>query len=85
MRSLGRRNQTALKRVVAQGAKLRAFPRDVIEALKKANDELMADYAAKSPAFAKVHQHYMAFLRESQLWHSINEDAVRRWVAEGLK
>ena len=47
-------NPQALRRLVAAGAQLRFWPRPIMEAAWKANEELNADLARQNPRFAKI-------------------------------
>src|SRR5690606_17268612 len=53
-------NPDALRRLIANGAVLRSFPRDVMEACYKEANAVYAEYSASNPAFKKIHDHYMA-------------------------
>ncbi|HMN80379.1 MAG TPA: TRAP transporter substrate-binding protein [Burkholderiaceae bacterium] len=61
-------NPQALRRLVAGGAQLRAFPRDVTQAAFKAAGELYAELSDKSPAFKKIYDHWSKFRAEQVLW-----------------
>jgi TRAP-type mannitol/chloroaromatic compound transport system substrate-binding protein len=67
------RNPAALKKLVAAGTKLFQFPRDVMEGAFKASQELYSEIGAKNPAFKKIHDDYMAFRRDSNLWFRFSE------------
>ncbi len=66
-------NPVALKRLVQGGAVLRAYPQAVLEACFKANNELMAETAAKSPAFKRIFDHMRAFQRDQIAWFRVAE------------
>jgi len=67
-------NPAALKRLVAAGAKLHAFPRDILEAAEKAAFELYDEIAAANPEFRKIYIPWLAFRRDVQLWFRIGEN-----------
>ena len=67
------RNPAALKRMVASGTRLFRFPKDVMDASFKASQELYAEIGAKNPAFKKIHDDYMAFRRDANLWYRFSE------------
>jgi TRAP-type mannitol/chloroaromatic compound transport system substrate-binding protein len=54
-------NPQALRRLVAAGAQLRFWPRPVLEAAWRANEELNADLAARTPEFARIMESYNRF------------------------
>jgi TRAP-type mannitol/chloroaromatic compound transport system substrate-binding protein len=66
-------NPAALRRLVAAGAQLRPFPRDIIEASFKAAQELYGELGQRSPAFAKMYADLVNFRTESAPWMRISE------------
>lgn len=66
-------NPVALKELVAQGTKLHAFSKEVLEAGLKASMEVIAEHEAKNPTFKKIHQHMRAFQRDQMLWDRYSE------------
>jgi len=66
-------NSAALKRLLAGGTQLRAFPREVLQACHKAAMDLYADTASRNPRFKKVLDHYMAFQAEQLSWFRLSE------------
>ncbi|MCA1939616.1 MAG: TRAP transporter substrate-binding protein [Caenispirillum bisanense] len=60
----------ALKRLQEEhGAKVVEMPEDVLRALKKASDEVLADYSAKDADFKRVYESMQAFMDENAQWH----------------
>jgi TRAP-type mannitol/chloroaromatic compound transport system substrate-binding protein len=70
------KNPDALRRLVAGGAQLRAFPRPVLEACHKATIETLDDLASKSEDFKKVYDSWKKFTDESNLWFRIAENTL---------
>lgn len=66
-------NPIALKKLVAEGTKLRAFPKDFMDAGYKASMEAFAEQEAKNPTFKKIHQHMRSFQRDQLLWDRHSE------------
>lgn len=66
-------NPAAIVRLLQNGAQLRAFPQDVMEACYKAASEFYAETSAKNADFKKIHDHYMAYRGEQYLWWQIAE------------
>jgi len=66
-------NPAAIVRLLQNGAQLRAFPQDVMEACYKAATEFYAETCAKNADFKKIHDHYMAYRGEQYLWWQIAE------------
>jgi len=67
------KNPAALKRLVASGAQLRAFPQEIMDSCWKAATELYTETCAQNAAFKKVHDSYMAFRNEEYLWWQVAE------------
>lgn len=61
-------NPQALRRLVAGGAKLRAFPSSVTQASFKAANELYQELSDKSPAFKKIYAEWSRFRQEQVTW-----------------
>jgi TRAP-type mannitol/chloroaromatic compound transport system substrate-binding protein len=78
-------NPAALKRLVAGGTQLRAFPRPVMEACYKAALELYAETSAKNERFRKVYDHQMKFLEEEVLWFRVCEANYDTFMATGRR
>ena len=68
-------NPQALRRLVAAGAQLRFWPRPIMEAAWKANEELNADLARQNPRFAKILESYMKFRTDQYAWFRVSENS----------
>ncbi|MDM9557424.1 TRAP transporter substrate-binding protein [Bordetella petrii] len=73
-------NIPALKRLVGQGVKLKGWPPAVMDAMQRATREVLDDYAAKSPEFAKVLASWRAFRDGQLLWASVNDGAAENYL-----
>jgi TRAP-type mannitol/chloroaromatic compound transport system substrate-binding protein len=73
-------NTAALRRLIAGGAQLRAFPRPVLEACHKAAHELYAELAAKSPEFRKIYEAWSKFRDDQFLWFRVAENSYENFV-----
>jgi TRAP-type mannitol/chloroaromatic compound transport system substrate-binding protein len=73
-------NMAALKRLVAGGAILRPFPREVMLACYKAAFELYDAEAARNPKFAKVYEPFKKFRDEEYLWFRVAENTFDNFV-----
>jgi TRAP-type mannitol/chloroaromatic compound transport system substrate-binding protein len=69
------RNTDALRKLVAGGAQLRAFPRAVMEACEKAAFELYDELAAKSKHWARIYPQWKKFRDDQYLWFRVAEFA----------
>jgi TRAP-type mannitol/chloroaromatic compound transport system substrate-binding protein len=75
-----RLNPIALKQLVAQGAKLRAFPGDVMTQAWMHAQALYADTSANNPAFRKIYADLAAFRAEQNLWFRFTEATFDRFM-----
>jgi TRAP-type mannitol/chloroaromatic compound transport system substrate-binding protein len=66
-------NPAALKRLLAQGVQLRAFPQDVMEASYKAALDIYADLSKTNPMFKKLYDSLVAFRADSLIWFQVAE------------
>jgi TRAP-type mannitol/chloroaromatic compound transport system substrate-binding protein len=79
-------NAAALKRLMALGVEVKAFPRDVMSAAYKATFEQLDELAAKNANFKKVLDHYLAFRADALLWFRVAESAYDSFVqAESVR
>jgi TRAP-type mannitol/chloroaromatic compound transport system substrate-binding protein len=67
------RNPAALKRLAAQGAQLRPFSGEILEACFKAANETYAEMEAGNPMFKKAWDSIKAFRSEHFLWAQVAE------------
>ncbi|MBO9515200.1 MAG: TRAP transporter substrate-binding protein DctP [Variovorax sp.] len=77
-------NPIALKKLVAEGTKLRAFPKALIDAGFKASMDVFAEHEAKSPEFKKIHQDMRTFQRDQILWNRTSEFPFNQYM-NGVK
>ena len=66
-------NPTALKKLVADGAQLRAFSPEIMEASFKAANEVYAELEASSPNFKTIWDSIKAFRKDHYLWNQVAE------------
>jgi TRAP-type mannitol/chloroaromatic compound transport system substrate-binding protein len=70
------RNSTALDTLVNEhGVQLRRLPDDVLESLKAASKQVVAESAQANDLSRRIHASYMAFLEEVQRYQAISEQA----------
>ncbi|MBU3652012.1 MAG: ABC transporter substrate-binding protein [Limnohabitans sp.] len=67
------RNPAALKQLVGAGTKLRAFPKDVMNAAFKASMEFYEELNSKNESWKKVYADYSKFRAEQNLWFRFTE------------
>lgn len=68
-------NPQALRRLVAAGAQLRFWPREVLQAAWNANEALNADLARQNPRFRTIMESYTAYRGEMYQWHRVVENS----------
>ncbi|MCB1939685.1 MAG: TRAP transporter substrate-binding protein [Rhodocyclaceae bacterium] len=74
------KNPDALKRLVAGGAKLRPFSKEVMDACYKAALEVYAETSAEHPNFQKLYEAMVKFRDDQNLWHSVTEGNFDRFM-----
>jgi TRAP-type mannitol/chloroaromatic compound transport system substrate-binding protein len=74
------KNPQALRKLVASGAQLRAFPRPVMEAAYKAAFELYDELSAKSPQFKRIYAPWRAYREDQYLWFRVAEHSFDNFV-----
>jgi TRAP-type mannitol/chloroaromatic compound transport system substrate-binding protein len=66
----------ALKRLVAGGAQLRQFSKPVLDACYKATQQVLGEFAAKSPEFKKIYEPWQRFRDDQNLWFRVAEHSL---------
>ena len=69
-------NPAALKQLVAGGAKLMYFPRDVMDAAYKVSQEIWKEQSEKNPDFAEIFPQWQTFQRDQIDWFKVAESAL---------
>ena len=75
------KNTEALRRLVAGGAQLRAFPRPVMEACLKVANGLYDELVAKHPEFGKIYEPWRKFRNDQLLWFRVAESSYDSFMA----
>ena len=73
-------NPVALKRLVAAGAVLKAFPPDVMELCWKTSNEVFAELSGKNPWFKRVYDHFVAFRSDQYLWNQVADSTMDNYM-----
>ncbi len=66
-------NPPALKRLVADGALLRAFSQEIMEACYKAANDVYAEIGEKNPRFKRIYESLASFRNDSYMWWQLAE------------
>jgi TRAP-type mannitol/chloroaromatic compound transport system substrate-binding protein len=77
-------NPAALRRLIAGGAVLKAFPRDVMDASFKASSVVYDEFRAKNAMFKKVYDNYMAFRDNIVPWFRVAEGSYDNYLGIAL-
>jgi TRAP-type mannitol/chloroaromatic compound transport system substrate-binding protein len=78
-------NAPALRRLVAGGTEIRAFPLPVLDAAAKASEELYGELSARSPLFKRGYDSMIAFRQEQYTWWQIAEYAFDSYQIRALR
>lgn len=73
-------NPAALARLVRDGAKLHAYPKDVMEAAFKATTALYEEESAKNPAFKTIYDSWKKFRSDEYQWFRIAEGTFNNFM-----
>ena len=66
-------NPPAMKRLVAAGALLHAFPQPVLEACYKAATDIYTELSATNPHFKKMYESLVPFRNDGYAWLQVAE------------
>ena len=77
-------NPGALKQLIAGGAKVSYFPKDVMDASYKTSQEVWKELSAKNPDFAAILPHWQTFQREQVQWFRVAEDALDSYTSSAV-
>lgn len=74
----------ALRRLIASGAVLKAFPRDVMDASFAAANELYKEFCDKDERFKRIYENYMSFRDELVPWFRVAEGSYDNYLGIAL-
>ena len=74
------RNPVALKQLVGAGAKLRAFPADMMNEAFKISNEIYAETSISNPGFGKIYADLSKFRADQNLWFRFTEATFDRFM-----
>jgi TRAP-type mannitol/chloroaromatic compound transport system substrate-binding protein len=74
------KNPPALMRLVKQGAQLHAFPKDVMEAARKAAFAMYDAEAGKNPSFARIYGEWKKFRDLELQWFKVAEASYANFL-----
>ena len=67
------KNPAAIKQLVAEGAILRPFSQEILEACFNAAQEVYAEISGSNEWFKKIYEDQVAFKKEGYLWMQLSE------------
>jgi TRAP-type mannitol/chloroaromatic compound transport system substrate-binding protein len=73
-------NVAALRRLVAGGAQLRPFSKEILDAAYKASQELYAENSAKNPKWKAIYEPWKKFLEDEHQWFRVNEQQFDNYM-----
>ncbi len=73
-------NPAALRRLIAQGAQLRNFPREVLQATWRASHEVYDEISATDERFKRIWTSYKAFRDEQYQWFRVAESSFENFA-----
>jgi TRAP-type mannitol/chloroaromatic compound transport system substrate-binding protein len=74
------KNPAALARLIKNGAKLRFFSKDIMEACYKAAVATMEEEASKNAKFKKIYEPYKRFQKDQNQWFSVAEAPMHNFM-----
>jgi TRAP-type mannitol/chloroaromatic compound transport system substrate-binding protein len=74
------KNPAALARLIKNGAKLRSFSKEIMEACYKATNEVNEEEAAKNAKFKKVYDQWRRFRQDQNQWASVAEAQMQNFM-----
>jgi TRAP-type mannitol/chloroaromatic compound transport system substrate-binding protein len=74
------KNPAALARLIKNGAKLKFFSKDIMDAGYKAASAMMDEEAAKNPKFKKIYEPWKRFRQEQNTWASVAEASMQNYL-----
>ncbi|TCS34021.1 secreted protein [Paucimonas lemoignei] len=79
------RNPAALARLIKNGAKLRFFSKEIMEASYKAAVATMEEEASKNAKFKKIYDPWKRYQREQNQWLSVAEGPMQNFLMSRKK
>ena len=70
------RNPESMKKLIAEGARLAFFPKDVMDAAYKASNELFDELATKNADFKAIYPKWHQFQRNQASWFRVAESTL---------
>ena len=68
-------NPQALRRLIAAGAQLRFWPREILQAAWRANEAMVEELGSRNVRFKAIMDSYRAYRGEMFQWHRVSENS----------
>ncbi len=78
-------NPQALRRLIAGGTQLRAYPRDVMQGLYRGAQEVYAELGEQNSRFKRIWQHWDRFRIEQLQWFRVAEDSMANFLTAAAR
>jgi len=75
------KNSSGLKKLVDAGVQIKSYSKEIMDAARKASDELFAEQSGKDADFKAIYENWKAFLDETNAWFKLNELAYAKLQA----
>ncbi|WP_026879068.1 ABC transporter substrate-binding protein [Ignatzschineria larvae DSM 13226] len=79
------KNPPALATLTQNGAKLRSFSKEILEASYNVAQKIYEEECNKNPDFKMVYDHWRAFLNQEYQWFRINENIFQSFMASQIR
>jgi TRAP-type mannitol/chloroaromatic compound transport system substrate-binding protein len=79
------KNPAALARLLKNGAKLRNFSKEVLDAAYKQSTAVMEEEAAKNAKFRKIYEPWKKFRHDQNQWASVAEAAMQNYLISATR
>jgi len=73
-------NVAAMRRLIAGGAQLRSFSKEILDACYKATQEVYAEYSANNPKWKAIYEPWRKFLDDEHQWFRVVEQPFDNYM-----
>jgi TRAP-type mannitol/chloroaromatic compound transport system substrate-binding protein len=73
-------NVAAMRRLIAGGAQLRSFSKEILDACYKVTQEVYAEYSANNPKWKAIYEPWKKFLEDEHQWFRVVEQQFDNYM-----
>ena len=73
-------NVAAMRRLIANGAQLRSFSKEILDACYKGAQEIYAEYSANNPKWKAIYEPWKKFLEDEHQWFRVVEQQFDNYM-----